>query len=331
LDPSTPRLRRGDTGELVQSLHVLLVNAGHPLDPRGDCFDERTEAAVREFQASRGLQADGVCGAQTWGALHEARYRLGDRLLYLQRPMLRGDDVADLQRRLGALGFDPGRVDGIFGPDSAAALTEFQRNTGLTADGIAGPDSITALRRLGGRDAGTTISSVRERETLLQRPRTLNDAAIVVGEFGGADAAVSMISRRLRAHGARVDALHHPDVHYHARTANGLRADLYLGLSLLDTAGCTLAYFATEGFESPGGRQFACLLARHLEPLTSQAVHHPAPPEITGMRLPVLRETRMPAVLLRLGPPQLVTERAEELADAIAGAAAAWSREPVST
>lgn len=320
----TPRLRRGDEGDVVNSLHLLLIAAGHALDPRSEVYDGATEEAVRRFQNHRGLNVDGLCGPQTWAALHEARFRLGDRLLYLQRPMLRGDDVSDLQQRLGSLGFDCGRVDGIFGPDSADALSEFQRNAGLTADGIAGPDTVTALRRLGGRVSMTTISSVREREQLLSRPRNLDHTSIVVGEYGGADAVVSMIGRRLRAFGARVDMLHHPDVHYHARTANGLRADLYLGVSITDGPTCAVAYFATEGFESPGGRQYAQLLRHSLEPLFAHAV------EQLAMRTPVLRETRMPAVTLRIGPPPLVTEHAEELAEAVARATSAWSREPVS-
>ena len=36
----------------------------------------------------------------------------------LTAPNLRGEDVAELQRILARLGFDCGRVDGIFGPDT---------------------------------------------------------------------------------------------------------------------------------------------------------------------------------------------------------------------
>lgn len=64
--------------------------------------------------------------------------------------MLRGDDVADLQHRLNALGFDAGREDGIFGPDTSRALQDFQRNAGLAPDGIGGPEAVEALLRLGG-------------------------------------------------------------------------------------------------------------------------------------------------------------------------------------
>lgn len=50
----------------------------------------------------------------------------------------RGAQVADLQRRLGALGFNPGPTDGIFGPRTKAAVQAYQRSVGLKADGIAG-------------------------------------------------------------------------------------------------------------------------------------------------------------------------------------------------
>ena len=64
--------------------------------------------------------------------------------------MMRGDDVAELQTRLGRLGFgDAGRVDGVFGPDTLEALEEFQHNVGIAGDGICGPDSVAALVRLG--------------------------------------------------------------------------------------------------------------------------------------------------------------------------------------
>jgi peptidoglycan hydrolase-like protein with peptidoglycan-binding domain/Flp pilus assembly protein TadD len=54
--------------------------------------------------------------------------------------------VRSLQRRLAAAGFDPGPVDGLYGPRTAAATERFQAATGLAADGIAGPRTMAALR-----------------------------------------------------------------------------------------------------------------------------------------------------------------------------------------
>lgn len=46
----------------------------------------------------------------------------------------------DIQRRLAALGFSPGRpLDGIPGPMTRAAIKAFQKARGLALDGIVGP------------------------------------------------------------------------------------------------------------------------------------------------------------------------------------------------
>ena len=69
-----------------------------------------------------------------------------------------GPDVTALQTKLKALGFDPGAVDGNFGPGTKAALIAFQKSKGLLADGIAGPQTMGALQSAA-TSAGTTGSS----------------------------------------------------------------------------------------------------------------------------------------------------------------------------
>src|SRR5690242_19253561 len=166
-------IRRGSRGEDVRDLQQRLVAIGYALtgDDAG-VFGAATERAVHEFQTRRGLRVDGIVGRETWAALVESGFTLGDRLLYFRRPMLRGDDVTELQRRLNALGFDAGREDGILGRATVAALTEFQRNAGLPADGICGDTTIAALARVGTMADGE-VSAVREREALRRAPRTL--------------------------------------------------------------------------------------------------------------------------------------------------------------
>ena len=110
---------------------------GAPIDEDG-VFGPSTRAAVEAFQHLRGLRVDGICGQQTWNTLVEAGFRLGDRFLFRRTPMQRGDDVAELQQRLCSLGFDTGRVDGIFGDATGGALADFQRNAGLPIDAIVG-------------------------------------------------------------------------------------------------------------------------------------------------------------------------------------------------
>ena len=57
-----------------------------------------------------------------------------------------GAAVTKLQQRLKEEGFDPGVIDGKFGPATEAALLAYQKSEGLTADGIAGPRTLAALK-----------------------------------------------------------------------------------------------------------------------------------------------------------------------------------------
>ena len=118
----------------------------------------------------------------------------------------------------------------------------------------------------------------------------------MVGETGGIAALIDTLARRLRADGAEVLTLHQPDLSAQAKTANEWDGAVYLGVTLA-AEDLSVAYFQTEGFVSAGGRG----LAEH----ASHALVGPldAPHPAVGMRIPILRETRMPAVWCRVGEP----------------------------
>src|SRR5262245_15056733 len=158
----------------------------------GPEFDERTERAVRAFQQSRGLTADGQVDEETWRALDAARWRLGARTLYQSVPEpLIGDDVHQLQERLLEMGYDVGRADGIYGARTARAVAMFQREVGLAPDGAAGPQTLGALRRLGRKVIGGAPLALRESFKLRQSGRALVDKMIVIDPgHGGPDPGV---------------------------------------------------------------------------------------------------------------------------------------------
>lgn len=313
------------SGEEVRDLHRRLASAGYPSHTDTlDRYGAETVAAVCAFQLARGLASTGTCDMATWSHLVEAGFRLGDRLLYLHSPMLRGDDVADLQLRLGSLGFDAGRIDGIFGVQTERALAEFQRNAGLPTDAIAGQETIRELSRLGAKtDLRDPVAVVREREHLRRTPRSLVGRRIVLGEFGGSAALVLATARHLRELAASVVTLHHPDSSRQAADTNAAEAEMYLAVQTCAEPECTALYFATTGYVSEGGKRLAELVALAMQTtLLFDCI-------TLGSRTSVLRETRMPAVHLRVGPASTVSTQLATLAVALATATERWFVEPL--
>jgi len=147
---------------------------------------------------------------------------------------------------------------------------------------------------------------------------------VVVAESGGLAALVREIERALTATGAMVVVLHHPEGSTQASAANAAGADVFVGVAVEpDAEGCSTAYFSGHGGASPGGLRLAELLQA-----TVPNALDVKDGGTRGMTLPVLRETRMPAVWCELGPPSVVVQRGAELAAAVAGALVQWAAAP---
>lgn len=290
-------LRRGSRGEAVRDLQARLAATGHHVgnDEPGE-FGIGTDAAVRAFQDGRGLRVDGIVQRQSWASLVESGFTLGDRLLYAHRPMFRGDDVAELQHRLNALGFDAGREDGILGDETGPALVEFQRAAGLKADGICGPMTVATLHRVGTLARGS-VASVRERERLRAGPRHLHGRRVFVAVTPGLAALGEQVTRCLAQAGAdpTLDASGSDDSLI-AEAANRYAADLFLALRSGDASGCRCSYFSSGRFRSEAG--YAIATAIHAE-LTSVL---PSSAGVCGKAYATLRETKMAAVVCDVVP-----------------------------
>lgn len=289
----------------------------------GDCdaeFGPSTRAAVEAFQRRRGLRIDGIVGSLTWETLVEAGRVLGDRVLARTSPATRGDDVAELQERLAALGFDPGRVDGIFGDLTRAAVAGFQRDCGLDVDGVAGGRTLDELRRVARHPHRALVSEVKERSGLRATPRALSGLGVAIGQAGGLDAVAVALARALRAKGARVSIAADDDDRRLAAAANVASASCLVVIRLDPGAHvATALYFRSERSHSPSGERLAAALAAG----AARALGVEA--QTRGMALPVLRESAMTASVVELGPLDRVVERTAQLAEALAGALEAWT------
>ncbi len=72
------------------------------------------------------------------------------------------DDLAHVQKALAALGFDPGKIDGIDGPNTQKAVRAFQAHATIDIDGKVGPNTRKALQgaldaAVGSEIAPTTV------------------------------------------------------------------------------------------------------------------------------------------------------------------------------
>lgn len=319
-ETNRPRLERGAVGEAVVELHSLLTLAGYLVETLYlDRFGGRTHDAVVAFQRQRGLEGSGVVGGETWKSLNEAAHNFGGRLLCRRTPNMRGDDVAELQLLLGSLGFDSGWIDGIFGPVTEQAVADFQRNAGIPVDGVAGPTTVSTLTRLRlSANAARPVAAIREQERLREGPKSIVGRRIVVGDFGYSPSVAGELGKLLRKTGARVLLLHHNDGSTHARAANQFDAEAYVGLMAVSDDACKASFYETASFSSYGGKDLANLAIDEL----SLALRSPG--VVEGTRSPVLRETRMPAVVFRIGPRDSLTHDKREIATAIHDALLAW-------
>lgn len=156
------KLRDGvDTPHLkdeVQRLQTLLKKWKFLPDqsPIDGLFLQGTETAVKAFQKSRNLTADGVVGDKTWEFLKKNpepinvnKYpvlKLGDGI---KTPQLI-DAVKRLQLILKTYRFLPENtvIDGLFGEETETAVKLFQQTQNLTADGVIGEKTWQFLESL---------------------------------------------------------------------------------------------------------------------------------------------------------------------------------------
>ena len=309
----------------MRELQRRLAGAGYlaPGSAEDSTYCAKTHAAVVSFQDAHGLRTSGECDELTWSALIEASWSLGERILYLRSPNIRGEDVAELQAVLNRLGFECGRVDGIFGPLAQQAIKEFQTNIGLAPTGICSPDLVAQLTMLASQSGtGPGVAVVRE-AVELGDVDVRDDARIVIGFFGGA-ARVAHDTSRKCSERHRLTTTVDFDATTQAQAANSFSADVYIGFEMATDAGCFIQYYEVPTFVSVGGRNLAARIARAIADRVPELTVH-----TQGIRHPVLRETRMPAVLCSLAPAEIVSLKTNAVAMAVSDALDAWREDPL--
>ena len=190
---------------------------------------------------------------------------------------MRGDDVALLQSQLSEMGFNCGRVDGIYGPTSESAVSEFQKSVGVKVDGRCGPATIISLMRLKKIVSGGTPVALREEVKRVDRGPSLAQKVVVIDPAESPDILdlAGRLEGRLIALGVNVyltaSAAVRQDEHDRIEITNKSGADLVISLRQdrypnKNAHGVATYYYGSEshGIHSVVGERFAKLVQREI-------------------------------------------------------------------
>lgn len=305
-------LEPGTRGDVVVAITTTLHRLGF-LASITDTYDGSVSDAIRAFQQARGLSISGQVDSPTEKALEEARWKLGDRTLRIEVPQMRGDDVAALQSRLVEMGFNPGRVDGIYGPITEVAVKEFQKSVGAKIDGVCGPGTVISLMRLMRTVTGGAPVELRAQADRARRGPALADKVIVLDPSPRTEISAltydlaQKIEGRLIALGVSVfltrGATSTPSESERISFANSVNADLVISLGIDNyknekAHGISTYFYGSDqhGVHSLVGERFATLAHREICARTDLANNR-----THAKTWDLLRLTKAPTIRLELG------------------------------
>ena len=203
-------IRSGTRGAAVTRLQARLVELGYyNITPDG-IYNSDDIAAVRQFQRVNGLNVSNTADLATQQTLY-ASYALradsqtggavqtGGSL----KIGTFGDAVKAMQSRLVTLKYLSGTVDGIFGTQTAAAVTSFQRTNSLTADGIAGPQTLQVLY-------SANAKALQTQATATPQPGIQKLTSLKIGDTGSTVVSMQLRLTQLNYLSGNADGIYGP-------------------------------------------------------------------------------------------------------------------------
>jgi peptidoglycan hydrolase-like protein with peptidoglycan-binding domain len=185
----------------VQELQRELTGLGFEPGPDDGRYGPRTTEAVKRFQRARHLPDDGIADQATLEALHGQKPT--------QQPFGRHEQrVKELQHQLGALGLEPGLVDGRYGPITTDAVRRFQHAHDLPVDGVADPITLSALQA-SVKGSPFIVRTERVKELQRQLHRLGLEPGMVDGRYG--PLTTQAVKRFQKAHNLPADGIVNPD------------------------------------------------------------------------------------------------------------------------
>ena len=146
----------------VTNVQTLLKQYGYYTGNINGQFNDATEKALRSFQRYNNLTVNGEMNAETLAILTSSNV--------IKAPVTdktaSADAVKHIQERLQFYGYYNGKIDGIYGTGSIAAVKAFQKANDLKVDGAVGQKTLAKLDS----DNAVKQSAATDKETLKDYP-----------------------------------------------------------------------------------------------------------------------------------------------------------------
>lgn len=156
----------GSKGQAVEEIQQQLKKLGFFDGEVTGFYGSQTETAVKRFQLSKGLHADGTVGSTTYKYLFEAASKSVNEKHVIS--------IKEIQTALKKLGYYTGKVDGVSGSNTTNAIKKFQKANKLTADGVVGNGTSKLLLASANKTTQTASTSnnsmsIKEVQTALKK------------------------------------------------------------------------------------------------------------------------------------------------------------------
>lgn len=179
-------MQNGDEGDSVEAVQQRLYELGYlGKSSVTGTFGDKTTEAVKDFQSSNGLKADGKAGEKTLEKLYDTDvvgnfFRKGDT----------NEDIKQYQQKLMKLGYlsSDYNAKGKMDNDTVSALKTFQEVNGIIADGCLGVVTMELLDS-GKAEAytlklGMRSSDIKDIQRRLYKLGYLEHSSQITGYYG---------------------------------------------------------------------------------------------------------------------------------------------------
>ena len=141
------RLAEGSKGAAVKNVQAHLKAAGFDPKHTNGVFDERTAAALKAFQSKSKLPVTGAVDKRTWAALKKSFILSSKPADPAQKLGERSGAVKASEKLLKKLGFNPGRIDGLFDARTQKAVKAYEKKAKLKQDGAIGTNQLAKMKK----------------------------------------------------------------------------------------------------------------------------------------------------------------------------------------